>query len=249
MRLRVAAMVALVVGWLGLEAEPLWIAEPVTVVDLKPDCEVLFIASLTDGNITVRGEERESIELTIDRFDPEDSRRNKARLDVDLDQGLVKLKLFDQLEKSNIVAVVPTGSFLRLRAVDGDVRVDDISGEIEVNAVDGDVLLREVSGGIVANSVDGHVRVELTDRPLVNPLSLVTVDGDVLLVVERDLDANFSVSTIDGKFDCDLEYRSQGSSGGWRKFVGVNVTGTIGDGGPPISLKTIDGDVRIKARD
>lgn len=230
-------------------AEQIWFENATMEVDLEGKLDLLVVAESNDGSVVVRGKDRGSVEITIERFDPGDPRLNRARVDLDLEQGVLNLKLLNKLVKSNLVLVVPRSVSLRLRVIDGDVRVDGIAGEIEVNAVDGDVLLTEVSGGIVANSVDGSVEVKMVDGAFVSPVSLATVDGDVLLEAGVDFDANFSVSTIDGSFVCDYEYRVDRKSGGWRKFVGVSLSGKLGDGGPPISLRTIDGDVRIKRRD
>ncbi len=232
-----------------VSAEQVWFEEATLEVDAQGVLDLLVVAGSKDGSITVRGEDRGSVEVTLDRFDAGDSKRNRAWADIDLEQGVISFKVFDKLEKSNIVIVVPRSVSLRLNAVDGNVSVEGISGEIEVNAIDGDVTLVDVSGGIVANSVDGRVRVELSPGPLMNPISLATVDGDVSLEIDRDLDANLSVSTIDGKFACNFESRLKKSGGGSRRIVGVSVSGIIGQGGLPISVNTIDGDVRIEQRD
>ncbi len=238
-------------SFLGKEsfAESVWFQEETLEIALEGERDLLIVANSNDGDIVVRGEDRDSIEVVLEKFDATDSKRNRASLDVDLEEGLVKLMLQGKLQKSDIVIVVPESVSLRLRAVDGDVHVADIAGEIEINAVDGDVTLREVSGGIVASSVDGSVRVELSDVGLVNPVSLATVDGDLLLITGEDTNADFSVSTIDGTFDCNFPYRVNGSGQKWGGHVGVHLSGTIGEGGPPISLKTIDGDLKIVARD
>lgn len=230
-------------------AEQIWFQDETLEVALEGERDLLIVANSNDGDIFVRGEDRDSIEVTLDKFEADDSKRNRASIEVDLEEGLVKLILHGKLQKSDVVIVVPRSVSLRLRAIDGDVVVDDIAGEIEINAVDGEVHLREVSGGIVANSVDGSVRAELSDVGLVNPISLATVDGDVHLITGENTNANFSVSSIDGTFDSDLPFKVESSGRKWGSMVGIHVSGIYGEGGPSISLKTIDGDILVAVRD
>lgn len=230
-------------------AEDLWFEGKTQELLLEEGTEVMVSIASEDGDIQVIGEDRASIEITLSEFRPDDPKRNQARLVYSEDDGFtrVKLELVGKLRKSDIYLRVPHRVSMRLNVIDGDLKVEDVYGELEVSAVDGDILMNEVEGGIVANAVDGDIRIVITDTGVANPLSLVTVDGDAHLITPRELHADFSVSTIDGAFDSEIEYTAKG--GGRNAWgAGVNLSGQFGEGGPPLTMKTIDGDIVVKVK-
>lgn len=247
---RIAALLALGLGGANVVlAEDLWFEGKTQELVLEEGADVMISVSSEDGDIRVVGEDRASIEVTLKEFEEDDPKRNRARVMYAEDDGFVRVKLDLQgkLRKSDIVLKVPYRVSMRLNSIDGDLRVDDVIGELEISAVDGDVVLNEVEGGIVANSVDGDIRITLSDTGFRSPISMVTVDGHVHLVTPRDLNADFSASTIDGTFRSEIDYTVKG---GGKNFWGdgVNMTGQYGEGGPPLSMKTIDGSIFVKVK-
>ncbi|MBK1876911.1 DUF4097 family beta strand repeat-containing protein [Pelagicoccus mobilis] len=242
----------LVLGFGGvtlLSADELWFEGKTQELAVEEGADIMLSVSSEDGDIRVVGEDRGSIEVTLSDFKADDPKRNRAAIMFTEDNGFVrvKLNLVGKLRKTDIVIRVPQRISMRLNSVDGDLRVDDVVGELDVSAVDGDVVLQEVEGGIVANSVDGDIRIILSDTGFKSPISMVTVDGHVHLVTPSNFHADFSASTIDGTFKSDLEYRVKG---GGKNFWGdgVNMNGQFGEGGPPLSMKTIDGSIFVKEK-
>jgi len=247
---KVLAVLVAAGGMLGNAfAEDLWFEGKTQELAVLEGADVMISISSEDGDIKVVGEDRGSVEITLKEFDLDDPKRNRARIMYAEDDGFVRVKLDlnGKLRKSDILLRVPHQVSLRLNSIDGDLRIDNIVGELEVSAVDGDVEMVEVAGGIVANAVDGDIRIVLSDTGFKSPISMVTVDGYVHLVTPPDLHADFSVSTIDGSFKSEIDYTTKG---GGKNFWGdgVNLRGQFGEGGPPLSMKTIDGSILVKVK-
>ncbi|EDY84026.1 hypothetical protein VDG1235_3653 [Verrucomicrobiia bacterium DG1235] len=242
-------LAACAAGFLAsVRADEIWLENRRTEIDLGDALDILVVVDSSEGDLKIVGEDRPSIEVIVDKFSSFDEDRNRAKVDVDFEEGIFRLKTFKDLKESDLTLLVPRSVSLRLRTRDGDIVISSIDREIELTAIDGDILLEDVSGGIVANTVDGDIRIELSNTKLVNPISLATVDGDVVMIAPKSLGATISASTIDGEFDSELSIQRRGKKGGFGGWVGVTVDGVIGEGGPSISLKTIDGDILIRVK-
>jgi DUF4097 and DUF4098 domain-containing protein YvlB len=147
---------------------------------------------------------------------------------------------------------------LKLHSVDGEVKIEQVTGEFEIESVDGDVSLVNVSGTVVAHSVDGDITANLLTAALDKPMSFSSVDGDLDVTFPADLKANVRIKSDDGEvytdFDIQLEpeagrpqvedNRSKGGS--YRIRVDKEIHGVINGGGPQIHFKSVDGDIFIR---
>jgi hypothetical protein len=132
---------------------------------------------------------------------------------------------------------VPAGVALSARTVDGDVNATGLASDIRAATVDGDVRVA-TTGAASAATVDGDITAKV-DR-VAGPLSFTTVDGDIHVALPANVDAQISMSTLDGEIRTDFPLGERKS--GW---VGRSASATLGRGGPAISLKTIDGDITL----
>lgn len=226
------------------------IAEEATEVVVEPDRPLLIWLESVDGDVEVIGEDRDSVSLTISDFDVGDEDRNRAEIFYDREAGSFRLKLIGDLLESDLKVRAPWGASLRLKTVDGDLAVTGVRGEIEASTADGDLELSEISGGLAANSVDGDISVTLREPQPSGPISVATIDGKIRFAYREGLNADVSVTIVDGDFACDVPLRATngGQSGFQTSGDGVRIEAMIGTGGPLVSLKTIDGDIEIEKR-
>lgn len=212
-------------------------------VEVKPGIELLVVVETMEMDIEVTGEDRSSVEIEVGDLDFDGWPHKKPHVFLDEDEGLFIVNLGVGVDGDKIKLRVPRHVSLRAKGQDCSVSVDTLAGEIEISTVDGDIELKGVSGGVVANTVDGDMKLDLFERDLRVPISLATVDGDIKVETLGELNAELVVSTIDGEFKSKLPFTMKGDGKSW---AGVNLRGTLGKGGALLSLKTIDGDVKLK---
>jgi hypothetical protein len=169
---------------------------------------------------------------------------------------------------------VPRESDLAVHTGDGNIRVDNVSGNLQLETKDGDVRIRDVEGSLHAETHDGNVNV--TGR--FDLLSLHTGDGDIdaELAASSGLQSATSqsggrqsgasqtgwmVRTGDGNvrlrlpdnFAADLDVHS--GDGNVRvdfpittaASTGENsLRGKINGGGVSLEVRTGDGDIRVE---
>jgi hypothetical protein len=150
------------------------------------------------------------------------------------------------------IAGLPAGPF------EGDVTVENISGEMEIGTLSGDVTLKGISGGVVANSIDGDVTAVFKSMPGDRPIAFSTVDGDIDLTLPASARATVTARNVDGSVYTDFELdtipgevkRSERGAPGLGGVLtgpgGNTVSGKINGGGTSVQLRTVDGNIYIR---
>ena len=154
---------------------------------------------------------------------------------------------------------VPRESDLNIHTDDGNVRVENVTGNLQFETGDGDVRLRDVEGSLHADTHDGNVEV----NGRFNVLSLHTGDGNIDAEVGaatapqsgwllRSGDGNIRLKLPDN-LGADLDAHS--GDGAVRVGFPVStssngnensVRGKINGGGISIELRTGDGDIKVE---
>lgn len=138
--------------------------------------------------------------------------------------------------------LVPRGVRVAVGTVNGDVRVDGATSDVDAASVNGTVEATSSGGPVNANSVNGNVGAHMGRFPLKDDLSLTTVNGSVSAEFTGDLDADVEMSTVNGGFYSDYPITVNG------RLEPRHVRARIGRGGPRIRLTTVNGGVELRRR-
>ncbi len=94
--------------------------------------------------------------------------------------------------------VVPPGVTAELQTVNGNVRVRDLDGELNLENVNGSIEVRGAKRSLSAQTVNGGIDAAARALPPDADVSLQTVNGNVLLTLPKDAHFNLSASTMNG---------------------------------------------------
>ncbi|MGE0160498.1 MAG: DUF4097 family beta strand repeat-containing protein [Gemmatimonadales bacterium] len=142
----------------------------------------------------------------------------------------------------SFVVYAPADSDAEIEALNGPLSVTGVSGRMRLDAENGPILLRDVGGDVVARTRNGPLTVELSGTQWEGAgLDAETVNGPVTLTLPDDFNANLETGTANGPFTSDLPITMT-----IRGRLGRPFTGTLGQGGPPIRVVTVNGPVRIR---
>jgi len=187
--------------------------------------------------------------------DDDDERRSEPRDACNSGRGM---HVDDDDAEMEFVVRVPAGVKLSARSVSGDVEARGLRGPVDARSVSGDVHVAS-AGEVSASSVSGDVFASMGRIPT-RGVSFRSVSGDVTLELPAGTDADFSARTISGEIDSDFPITLQGRQGrgrdrdddddrGWprvRVRVGQDMHGTLGRGGPDLSVSTVSGDINLR---
>jgi len=137
----------------------------------------------------------------------------------------------------------PEATDLTLRAQNGGLHVERISGEVDARTTNGGVHLNDVGGKVVARSVNGGLHVELSDGWQGQGVEAETTNGGVHVELPDQLDAHLEASTVNGGIHSDLP--GVGRQEGRRRSNGGRISVDLGRGGPVLRLSTTNGGVHI----
>ncbi len=137
---------------------------------------------------------------------------------------------------------VPKGVKVSVSTVNGDVRVDGATSEVEASSVNGGVEATSSGGPVNATSVNGSVRASMGRFPLRDDITLNTVNGSVTAEFAGDLNADVQLETVNGRFYTDYQVTVDG------RLDPKSLRGRIGKGGPKIKMSTVNGSVELRSR-
>jgi DUF4097 and DUF4098 domain-containing protein YvlB len=163
----------------------------------------------------------------------------------------------------DITIQVPFKTTLKLGCFNnGDITVDKVTGEIEVNNHNGAITLTDITGSVVANTFNGELKVIFVSITPDKPMSFSTWNGDVDVTLPSSFKADIKMHSEQGDIysDFDVQIRPQpkkteqvdeeeeGEERRFRIAFDKTIHGAINGGGPEFSFKTFNGDIYIRKK-
>ena len=155
----------------------------------------------------------------------------------------------------DIEVEVPKNINLRAATVnDGNVKIENIKGDVVADNVNGGLSLQEVNGKVFAETVNGDIEVNFTGNPG-DGSHFQSVNGNIKTVVPSSLSATIAFKSMNGEFFTDFPY-SLGEGGkvlkndskrdgtSYRIEQLTNVT--VGRGQASLYYETLNGDMYLR---
>jgi len=185
---------------------------------------------------------------------------NQAGLVVEEKNNEMKIYVAGHDNEVDLSIQVPFRTSMKLYSNDdGDLLVENVTGEIEASNSDGNLTLKNISGSAVAHAYDGELAVTFDKIDPGKPMSFSAYDGDIDITFPSSVKATVMIKVDDGEIYSDFEIdlkattkqkvKDERKSGGrYRISFGEYVTGSINGGGPEIQFVSYDGNVYIRKK-
>ncbi len=134
---------------------------------------------------------------------------------------------------------VPAGVRFIGRTVNGNIEARGLKADVEAYTVNGSIGLT-TRGVARATTVNGSIDAEMGTAST-DALEFETVNGGITLTVPAGSGAELHASTVNGDISTDFPLTVRG------KFSRRSISGTIGRGGPNLSMTTVNGDIRLRS--
>lgn len=245
--------------------------EQLTVPVSDPTKEIKLNANLITGSIKVIGYDGKDI--IIDAIAPvSEKKQTRERTD-----GMKKISTNDGFEivareqnntinvstdrvnmKVNLSIKVPHKASLKLKTInDGDIYVENVSGNHEISNINGEIKMKNVAGSVVANTINEDIIINFTSITPNTPMAFTTLNGNVDVTFPATVKANVKLKSDMGEVLTDFEIdvdktaakvkQTADKEKGLYKIQKDEWTyGKINGGGPEIMMKTMHGDVLIR---
>jgi hypothetical protein len=135
---------------------------------------------------------------------------------------------------------VPAGIRVTAATVNGDVDISGATSAVEASSVNGRVEAATQGGPVRATSVNGSVDAEMGQLGDASRLEFSSVNGSVHVTLPANLKADIEISTLNGSLRSDFPISVSGS------LEPRHMRGTIGGGGVPLRVDTVNGSIELR---
>ena len=224
-----------------------------------------------DGKeVKVEGKKRDTDEWVNWNEDEDKDRENAKQglkripvsstaFEVEEDDNHVTISAQSFSRAIDMVITVPVHTSLSLTTINGgDIKVSNVTGEIEAENINGDIELTGISGSVVAYVQNGDLDVEMKSVTPDKPMSFASFNGDVDVALPANVKATVKISTHTGDAYSDFDFEAIKRpteviednedlvEGRYHVRIEDAFFGSINGGGPEFDFSTFNGDIYIR---
>lgn len=240
-----------------------------------PGKPAIVKASMLNGGIIVTGYSGKTIQVEavakkVAGEDDDEEKNDKAKgmyriqslrtgLTVVEENNEVIIKTNSWQTELNLHIKVPVKTSLHLRAVNsGDVKVENVEGEITVKHTNGSVMLKNISGSVVASTTNGDMTVDFNKVTANKAMSISSFNGDVDVTLPAGTKFDLKMKSDRGDIYSDFKLESQAKpsqqekgerrNGKYTIRFDKSIYAKLNGGGEELTLNTFNGDIYIRKK-
>jgi hypothetical protein len=205
-----------------------------------------FEAHVVSGSVTVVGAEEaeETVVKVIKRGGSVAQRAETRVLAAESEEGVVLVSGAATGSPVNVSyeITVPRGGLrkLELSTQNGDIKVSEFEGDVDLSVTNGSVTVG-TSGAVRSRVVNGRTRVTYAG-PHEEPQEFSVENGDLEVSLPGEPEVDLKAASTNGRIEVDgaLPLKAE------RRGAGQRVEAELGGGGAPLSVKVVNGNIRLK---
>jgi DUF4097 and DUF4098 domain-containing protein YvlB len=136
---------------------------------------------------------------------------------------------------------VPRGARLdEIKLINGALDITGAKGEVHASCINGRLKAHNLSGRADLSTINGHLEATFDDLSGAS-VKLSSVNGSMEMTIPSDSKAEIEATTVSGLIENDF-----GLHVNHHNFVGHDLRGELGSGGPRIRLSNVNGRIEIR---
>jgi DUF4097 and DUF4098 domain-containing protein YvlB len=206
-----------------------------------------------NGDVHISTWDRNEVKVDAVKYADSKERLDEARIEVDASKENVSIRTkyrdhdntFNWGSHNNPPSVeytltVPRSARLdEIKLINGKLDITGAAGEVHASCINGRLEAHNLSGRAELSTINGHLDARF-DQLSGSSVELNSVNGSVELTIPSDSKAQIEASTVSGGIDNDF-----GLHVNHHNFVGHDLRGELGNGGPQIKLENVNGHISI----
>jgi len=209
-----------------------------------------------NGGVKIKVWDRAAVQVDAIKKAYRRERLDEAKIEVTATEENIRIKTDypdeslnfrgDQRRYDNPATVeysltVPRKAILEsIELINGPVDIDGVEGNVKASSINGPVTANGLMGEARLSTVNGPLQAVFTQLDESKAISLGSVNGNVTIVIPSNANAVVRASTVHGMISNDFGIQVKHG-----EYVGHNLDGQIGSGGPKIKLTNVNGGIRI----
>jgi len=209
-----------------------------------------------NGGVQIKVWDRAAVQVDAVKRAYRRERLAEARIEVNATEENIRIKTEYPNENQNFrsderrydnpaiveyTLTVPRKALLEsIELINGALDIDGVEGSVKASSINGRLNARGLLGEARLSTINGALNATFTQLDESKPVSLVSVNGSVTLVIPSNANAAVKASTVHGGISTDFGLKIKHG-----EYVGHSMEGQIGTGGPRIKLVNVNGGIRI----
>ena len=209
-----------------------------------------------NGGVQIKVWDRAALQLDAIKKAYRKDRLDEAKIDVTSTEENIRIKTEYPSGNQNFrsgegrynnpaiveyILTVPRKAMLEtIELVNGSLDIDGVEGDVKASSINGKVVARGLMGEAKLSTINGQLHAIFVKLDDAKPISLNSVNGSVNLIIPSDANAAIRASTVHGGISNDFGLQVRHGD-----YVGHNLDGQIGNGGPRIKLENVNGSIKI----
>jgi DUF4097 and DUF4098 domain-containing protein YvlB len=207
-----------------------------------------------NGAVHISTWDRNEVKVDAVKYAGSKERLDEAHIQIDSGKDYVSIKTeypdhdrnFNWGSHNNPAGVeytltVPRNARLdEIKLINGSLDVTGAAGEVHASCINGRLEAHNLSGRAELSTINGHLDANFNELPG-SSIDLNSVNGSVELTIPSDSKAEIEASTVSGGIENDFGLRVN-----HHQFVGHDLRGELGSGGPRIKLANVNGHIQIR---
>jgi DUF4097 and DUF4098 domain-containing protein YvlB len=207
-----------------------------------------------NGDVHISTWDGNEVKVDAVKYADRKDRLDEARIEIDSGKDYLSIRTkypdhdltFNWGSHNNPAGVeytltVPrTVSLDEIKLINGALDVTGVSGEVRASCINGKLEAHNLSGRAELSTINGHLDARF-DQLSSSSIELKSVNGSVELTIPSDSKAEIEASTVSGGIENDF-----GLHVNHHRFVGHDLRGELGNGGPHVKLENVNGHIEIR---
>jgi DUF4097 and DUF4098 domain-containing protein YvlB len=206
-----------------------------------------------NGDVHISTWDRDEVKVDAVKFADKKERLDEAKIEIDAGQDHVSIRTkykdhdqtFNWGSHNNPAGVeytltVPRAARLdEIKLINGSLDVAAVSGEVTASCINGQLNARDLAGPAHLSTINGRVQARFSQLSH-SGIELNSVNGSVDLTIPSDAKGEIEAETVSGGIGNDF-----GLHVNHHQFVGHDLRGELGTGGPHIKIENVNGKIEI----
>ena len=209
-----------------------------------------------NGGVQIKVWDRPAVQLDAIKKAYRKERLAEAKIDVTATEENIRIKTeypeenqyfrnddrrYDNPATVEYSLTVPRKAVLEsIELVNGSIDIDGVEGNVKASSINGKVNARGLLGEAKLSTINGPLFATFTQLDESKSIALNSVNGNLTLVIPSDSNASIRAGTVHGGISNDFGLQVRHG-----EYVGHNLEGQIGSGGPRVKLDNVNGAIRI----
>jgi len=211
-----------------------------------------------NGQVKIAVWDRNEVQVNAVKRAFKQERLDEAKIEVDAGSEYVRIRTEypdwdqhftdDDRGRMNNPAIVDYSIIVprkaRLESIDlvnGSLEIEGAEGDVKASSVNGRVVARGLLGVAKLSTVNGGLEATFVSLDTARPISLNSVNGSLSIVIPSDANATVRAGTVHGAISNDFGLQVHHG-----EYVGHELYGQLGTGGPSIKLGNVNGRIMIR---